>query len=443
MNRWRTSFIIIAGLLGGCSTSSKPEDPNIEANVDLSDVPARIPYDSAVPFTFAIIDLDGLQSVHVQYMEDGKVVWTENIVNGNKFETSWLPSAESPTSARLAWEYSDAHPDTESNSGSFEIEILDTRFAEGSLNIFGRFGGAPNGYMTVSTLENKKVASIQINDGVVTYDRSHKIDADSLENGLYRNLIEADGYPLTSYPHTDRNYEVVPWNAQDWSYEDVLSHMSNPATIHVEQGAQRTITRWPNGSNIFVPLYDQQYFDYCSEDKSEGLCAYDSTDENLLASQEYIDNCSEAYNRLNNLIEQINLEIQLQSESDEEFPQKIGQQNVITITGRPNAIYAITRSDKTQDGAIEWAYAMQETNPPATNVQVPGVLADGLENLGPATTGQGGIAVDYNSALLTPFGEKLAPFWYDYPIGTGEYTLETPLKGQHGSVSDIPLYIPK
>jgi hypothetical protein len=274
---------------------------------------------------------------------------------------------------------------------------------------------------------------------VVTYDRSHEIDADSLENGLYRNLIEADGYPLTSYPHCDRDYEVVPWNAQDWSYEDVLDHMKRPLDYE-EQGAKRIIHRWERGTEITAYVYDEQIFDVNCEEDYIG-CYVDSNDENLLASKEYIENSIRAYELLNEKIEDITITVNLQSESEEQFPQRYGAtKNAIYIAGQPGAPYPITQRNATENGAFYLAYAMQQTDPPAPRGYGGGELSDAEENVGPSTTGQGSKTVNYDTAQFTPFGEKLLPFWYDYPIGTGEYARS--IAGRETVHNNIPLYIP-
>lgn len=167
MNRW--TLLLIIGIITGCSTSSEPDDPNVPANVDTSGVPAQKHYDSTVPFVFEMIDLDQFKELKVEYFEGNSPtpVWSKTQSSGTKFEHSWLPSSDGPTSARLEWQYVDAHSDAERGSGSLEIDILDTRFAEGSLNVFGRFGGTPNGYLTVSTPKKKKVSILEINNGAV------------------------------------------------------------------------------------------------------------------------------------------------------------------------------------------------------------------------------------------------------------------------------------
>lgn len=409
-------------------------------NIDTSGVPVQKHYDSTVPLNFEAFDLDGFKELKFEYHEGSSStpVWSETQSSGTKFEKSWLPSADGLVPARLEWAYVDANPDAERGSGSLDIQILDTRFAEGSFAFRGRFGGDPNGYFTVSTPEKKKISTLEIIDGVVNYDRSHRIDADSLDERKLVHLTEASGYVTQRAPMSKEDGEIVPWKAQDWDSQVVLDHLMDPVPMLAEQGALHANEHWPIGSEIDVLVFDEQYFVL----GDSGLEATNPVNSDYLPNQRYIDGSISAYSYLDALLPQIKLNIKLQSESEEAFPQKIEDSvNKIFVGAWPNGESDINRSNDTSNGAFTGAFAMQRTDSPYTGPLLEGgILSDATENFGSKTSYQNSLTVDLEVAKLRPIGKKNLLFRYDRPIGSGEYH-GVGVPGHNGLVDVVPDYI--
>lgn len=450
MNRWL--FLLIIALLAGCSASTEPEPENSSFYTNAQELPDSFRYDEPPSMNFRLADTDGFSQGNVVYEQNGDIVWSIELGadDGTSVSKTWRPDPSEPGYGVVRWQGIDGHESIPQDfQGSKEIDILDTRYVkDGSISIEDIFTdeGVAGGHLTLLTPESlRKVATLDISDGIARIDYSDKVDADSLQAGLYRNLAEVPEYVTHSSMTQPDGIKLIPENwGNGNTYEDYVAHLRRFNVLPEElrdTGAIAVTSKWADGSSPIVGIYPNHVIDRC--DDEEGYCAMSSDDENLLPSSVYIQASKEAYSQLNALVSSIDLDIRVQGESEQSLPEHIvpGDQDFIMVGGGPSFTYAITQFDTIEEGYFTFAAAMQRTDPPASNVSLFGTLADGIENLGPRTTGREYLTVDINRNELKPFAPKLLNVWHATPRYSGVFDKsDNPLPGATGAVSFIRDY---
>ena len=411
-----------------CSDNpAEPDPPPTNAFIELVvDIPDSYAWDAPPQKRFSASHPDGFSDGFVEFYMNDELVWSIDAAGRSSVDTTWTQSFDlegTPMdfTADLEAKYNlvDAFErvdDRNSVSGSESIAVTRSPNTEALVYVKDFFTNQPvTGTLTL--LGNR---TVPVQEGKVELTRFEAVNKDSLEAGLYRMLLEAPGYVTHSSVLTPTSQGeltdiiVLPEEATDWSYDMYLDHLYS-------QDGNIMSQRWADGSVVDVLLFDEGYISSCVD--VTGWCFFSSSDANLVVSQNYLANSEEAYGRLDELIPTITLRITRQSESDVSFPERYrDQEDAIYIAGSDIAPFDIAQSHTADEsGVLRYAFAMQRTDPPATNVPVAAALMDGLENMSLSTTGQEPLTVDPNTAEVTPFGVRALQVLFSTPPRSGLY----------------------
>ncbi|MCC5904626.1 MAG: carboxypeptidase regulatory-like domain-containing protein [Balneolaceae bacterium] len=450
MNRLTAYILLIlltTGLALAAACSDTPADPEPDPEPEpentpmevSADIPGEYRWDEPARHSFSAADEDGFSEGFVRFYvqkESGEpeLVWEKDFssFSAASWDTTWTPSPfsdDAPLGSRgeswLTYELTDDFPgEQQTRSGEYSSAILPSRFTPVSGVVRDVFSGESLEGVSVTIKGHRSVESDS--DGRFSFGREHEVDANSLAGGLYEALLEKEGYAsrgLTLSLADDGLLEDVtktPLGADSsdgsvWSYNTYLDHLYEDRT----SGALRS-NRWADGEVVDVLMYDESYFKVCEDNTA--FCRVSSDDPNLIASEKYLNNSEVAYSRLDEVIPNITLNIVYESESDEPFPEKYGdQESAIYVAGSSDAPYVITQAHTARsDGTLTRALAFQRTDPPASTT-VAGALADGIENMSLSTTGQESLTVNLTAREITSFGLDALHLLYSRDPLSGKY----------------------
>jgi len=418
---------------GGDGGGGPPPPPPPPANTPMVvDVVVPLSYSISDPqeHRFRVEERDSLREGVVSYVENDSTLWSRVFSASEavtRWDTTWTPQPVASGEAFVRYELIDQHPENpETVRGEEGIELLASRWREQTIVVENFFDQTPleQGYLTFSGGR-----TVEVTQGTAQITPADKIDADSLQAGQLRALLEANNY-LTQSQHVTNNQlraiprEQIEADIDNWTWEKhktFLRERNNGALPR-----NQLQERWDTNAEITVYLYDQSVFRpiNCEED-----CFEKTTDENLLATDFMIQNSKEIYQELQTLLTQAGTNIQLtieqESLSEKEFPQTRTTRDAIYVAGEENAPFTLTQSDRRDpDGTIYWAEMTQQTKKEREPAFVTrsSIASDAIEGLGPNTTrGDQGPLVNQGE-YQQPFVSRMLEVIYQHPPRTGTHT---------------------
>jgi hypothetical protein len=420
----------------GCSTDSEPDPPARNSPMSIvTDLPSYH-WDEPVEQSIRISDDDGIASGFVRAYalmdssSDTLEVFSQELRNeGTSFVKAWtapsFPEETSlDTSGELFVEYSvtDGFSEPETKTATRSTPIRPSRFTEFDLRIEDFFSGQGlDGHVTFPGWRTAPII-----DGVASIGRDMEISRDSLENTLYRVVVESSSHPDHSSQLRTDDSGVMPVRVSD-DYDKVFLH---DLDRHGFAEGSFVTYRVEDGTEIINRMYD------CSHVvKNAELNRFDfvrTDDETLLAPEGFF---SEQEQYLNEALAMIpsstNISATYVRDCDSDLPRTIDFEdgNVYFMSGgSDDANFALERASRVNNqGHVSGAYLLKNTGFEQDPFSLPSAIAREMaEHLGvPTSSGQGSRIATINlDSIWTPEAKEVFELHYSRPSYSGIVNLE-------------------
>ena len=443
--------LLSAGILltscGQDTVGPKDNDPDPIPNNTPTQLTTDLPTSYAINYPEAhyikVFDADTIKQATITYQENDNTIWQKTLNNTQQthWDTTWTPNPQEPGNARISYELTDKHPtNQQTKSDARNITLQPSTWQQATIDVENFFDQTPlqNGYLTFSGHR-----TIPITNGQATIHPEDKIDADSLQQGQLRILLEAEGHLVYSNKaHPDKPLRAIPRehneaDENNWSWEKHKPYLS-----FQYPGKTR---RWAHDAEIDAYHYDESILEGC---EGEGGCFNKTDNKNLLASDFFIQTSLEVHKELETLLQNagsnITINTHLESESDYEFPQRTREKNAIQLSGQPTAPFGISHSTRDDKGVIYNALMVQQTdakNGP-TNMGRGSIRSDGIETFG-VNTSQGGLPGIITEGLYKqPITRRMLEIVHQHPAQTGTHEDMNLDNKDGGRTHTIEFYVP-
>ncbi len=455
-------FIPIALMAAACSDTPsdssqadpEPDPPPQNESIEVvTNLPSSYAWDAPVDKRFRASHPDGFSEGFVEFYVNGERVWSIDAANRGSIDTTWTHSFDLETTpmdftADLEVKYSlvdsfERVEDRNSVSGTENIAVTRSPFTETTVQVQDFFTQEP----VTGSLTLRGNRTVPVVNGEASLSRFEKVHKDSLENGLYRILLEASGYVTHSSiltPKEDglREVNVLPEQAEDWSYELYADHL-----YPTSQGDVLT-QRLKDGETYTVWIYRNHYFEGCENNTRS--CAVESSDTNLLGSESYLNDAGAVWTQTNSYLLNVDIEVK-EDTKDSGFPTKTQEQtNVVLASGSPGVPFSITQGHRINHPAgevnnnyIHHVIMFQRTDPPAT-FTIWAVWADVINSLALDNNGKERETVipELDNSRPTPFALNAIATLYSTEAGSGVHNNANQANSQGVIISTVPDWVP-